>query len=145
MGSPIAPKTKNQNKDEWETPTCIYNALHSEFNFNIDAFATKENAKCKAFYTKEDSAYDHEPMWASIFMNPPYSDLYRAVDWALQNAKRNIIVMLLPVKTDNDWWGRLLSSKAELRFYRKRLAFAYKNIPMTGCPFTSMAVVLRRG
>ena len=45
----------SSKKDEWETPQYIYNKLHQEFDFTLDPCASKENAKCDKYYTKEDN------------------------------------------------------------------------------------------
>ena len=40
--------------NEWTTPIDFYNKLNNEFNFTLDPCCTKDNAKCKKFYTKDD-------------------------------------------------------------------------------------------
>lgn len=39
--------------DLWATPQDFFDRLNEEFNFTLDPCATKENAKCKNFFTKE--------------------------------------------------------------------------------------------
>lgn len=39
---------------EWATPQSLFDELNAEFHFTLDPCATKENAKCPKFYTKED-------------------------------------------------------------------------------------------
>ena len=39
---------------EYETPNEIFIPLQKEFNLKLDVCATKENAKCRLFFTKED-------------------------------------------------------------------------------------------
>lgn len=46
----------SRNSDEWETPQDLFDQLDAEFHFDIDACATKDNAKCENFWTKEDNA-----------------------------------------------------------------------------------------
>ena len=43
------------DKNSWSTPPKIFNRLDEEFNFTLDAAASKENAKCEKYYTKEDN------------------------------------------------------------------------------------------
>ena len=38
--------------DEWSTPQNIFEELNKEFHFNLDPCATKDNAKCRKFFTK---------------------------------------------------------------------------------------------
>ncbi|GAH83109.1 unnamed protein product, partial [marine sediment metagenome] len=58
--------------NEWETPQELFNELDSEFHFTLDPCATKENTKCKRYYTKNDDGLAYS--WADeiVFMNPPY-------------------------------------------------------------------------
>jgi phage N-6-adenine-methyltransferase len=71
--------TKNSYKNglfktgnmECSTDQGVFDQLDAEFHFNLDPCATKENAKCKKFYTKEDNGL--EKNWEGrVFMNPPY-------------------------------------------------------------------------
>ena len=43
----------SSEKDYWETPQSLFNALDSEFHFTLDVAASDQNAKCKQYYTKE--------------------------------------------------------------------------------------------
>ena len=43
----------SSEKDYWETPQSLFNALDSEFHFTLDVAASDQNAKCKRYYTKE--------------------------------------------------------------------------------------------
>ena len=40
---------------EWGTPQDVFDELNNEFHFNLDPCATKENAKCDKFFTKEEN------------------------------------------------------------------------------------------
>ena len=44
----------SSNSDEWATPVDFFKQLDKEFNFTLDPCSTKENHKCKKYYTKED-------------------------------------------------------------------------------------------
>ncbi len=49
------PKVLFSSKNiEWATQIETFEALNAEFQFNLDACATAENAKCKRFYTIKD-------------------------------------------------------------------------------------------
>ena len=56
---------------EWETPIAFYNKLDEKYHFTLDVCATKENAKCQKFFTREDDGLAKE--WNGVcWMNPPY-------------------------------------------------------------------------
>ena len=37
----------SSKKEEWETPQDFFDELNKEFNFELDACANEENAKCE--------------------------------------------------------------------------------------------------
>lgn len=61
------------NKQDWETPQHLFDELNEKYNFETDVAATKENAKCKMFFTEKDNALDKNwEGYGNIFCNPPY-------------------------------------------------------------------------
>lgn len=44
------------NSDKWTTPQNLYDELNKEFNFTLDVCASKENTKCKKYFTQKDNA-----------------------------------------------------------------------------------------
>jgi phage N-6-adenine-methyltransferase len=90
--------------------------------FTLDAAATPENAKARRFFTKDDDALaqswgQHEVVW----LNPPYSRIAAFTDKALEESQR-LIVMLVPARTDTQWWHRL-TAHAHVAFLKGRLTF----------------------
>lgn len=69
-------------KDEQRTPPELFRKLNERFHFDIDAAATKDNALCKSYFSKDGyNALEHpwyvktyDGKWATIFCNPPYSN-----------------------------------------------------------------------
>lgn len=57
---------------EWFTPKPFFDELDREFHFTLDPCATKENAKCKKFYTAEQDGLAQEWTGERVFCNPPY-------------------------------------------------------------------------
>lgn len=57
----------------------------------------------------------------------------------LAAADGNVVVMLLPARTDTRWFHEYIYNKAETRFIKGRLKFGGKN----AAPFPSMIVVFR--
>lgn len=61
----------SSSKMDWETPQFLYDKLHQEFGFTLDACATEENAKCDRFFSPDVDGLVQE--WSGIvWMNPPY-------------------------------------------------------------------------
>jgi len=136
--------------DERTTPQELFDELNAEFHFTLDVAATVENAKCKKYFTKEDSAFSN--VWAAeiCFMNPPYSDIW---GW-LKKATNELIffhltiVCILPCDTSTRWFHDFLWDKekhetrpgVQLRFPKGRYKFSrYTTSPK----FATIIAVLR--
>lgn len=126
---------------EWATPQWLFDALDAEFGFTLDPCATRENAKCKKYYTRAQDGISQDWSGEVVFMNPPYG---RAIGlWvrkAFESANSGAtVVCLLPARTDTHWWHRYVM-RAEIRFFRGRLKFgAGRN----SAPFPSAVVIFR--
>jgi phage N-6-adenine-methyltransferase len=128
--------------DEWPTPKAFFRRLNEEFHFDLDVCATKENAKCPKFYTKEDDGLSLP--WSKMnWCNPPYSDIKR---WAQQarreQFKGHTTVMLMPARTDTVFFHDHIYNQpnVDVRFVKGRWKFGDgKN----SAPFPSMLVIFR--
>lgn len=131
---------------EWETPQDVFDALNAEFGpFNLDPCATSENAKCLNYYTAGDDGLT-KPWWGKVFVNPPYG---RTIKWWIRACyvatqtpdAAELVVALLPSRTDTAWWHDYVMKATEIRFIRGRLRFGgAKN----SAPFPSAVVIWRR-
>lgn len=130
------------NTPEWATPQNFFDELNKEFGFTYDVCATKENAKCPNYYTKEQDGllqcWDYETIWC----NPPYGrEIGKWVKKASE-AEGGVVVMLLPARTDTRYFHQYIYKEpnVEIRFIKGRLKFGDgKN----SAPFPSMVVVFR--
>ena len=111
--------------NEWETPRSLFKELDDEFNFTIDVCATKENAKCLRFYTKQINGLAQS--WGNevAFMNPPYG---REIGVWVEKAYREsligaVVVCLIPARTDTRYWHDYIFPNAEVRFLKGRVKF----------------------
>ena len=130
--------------DEWETPQWLFDALNAEFGFTFDAAANEHNHKCKRWTNDIGDAeiYGGD----RLFCNPPYSDIKTFVDFALSRGEETHWVLLLPVRTDSDWFRGLIESRhVTIRYFRKRIAFVSDGVPMKSPPFASMVVIINGG
>ena len=110
---------------EWETPSNLFKELDDEFHFTIDVCATKANAKCRRFITKEQDALTR-PWRGVCWMNPPYDrTIGRWIEKAEDEAYFNgaTVVCLIPSRTDTAWWHEYVTRR-EVRFIRGRLTFS---------------------
>lgn len=132
------------NSEEWGTPQGLFDRLNEEFNFTIDICASKENAKCPKYYTKEEDALKKE--WGGvIWMNPPYGrQIENWVKKAKETARQGkaTVVCLLPARTDTAWWHDYAMKANEIRLIRGRLKFGDGK---GSAPFPSAIVVFKKG
>lgn len=126
--------------NEWATPQAFFDNLNKEFKFTLDPSSTKENAKCKKFYTEADNglvkSWDNE----IVFCNPPYGRGLK--DWVKKasEARGGVVVLLVPARTDTTYFHDYIYHKAEIRFLRGRLKFGDSK---NSAPFPSMLVIFK--
>jgi phage N-6-adenine-methyltransferase len=130
------------NTAEWATPQSLFDALNKQFHFTLDPCATRQNARCKRYFTKTEDGLKRK--WTGrVFMNPPYGRVIgkwvkKAYEESEQSAE--LVVCLLPSRTDTAWWHDYCL-KGEIYFIRGRLKFGdAKN----SAPFPSVIVCFRR-
>lgn len=131
------------NTNEWATPIKFFEKLNEEFNFTLDPCATKENAKCKKYYTKEDDGLTKSWSGERVFCNPPYGrEIPNWVKKCYEENKINntFIVMLIPARTDTSYFHDYIYNKQVIRFIRGRLKF---NDGKNPAPFPSMIVIFK--
>lgn len=128
--------------DEWATPQAMFDSLNREFHFTLDVCATKQNAKCGQYFTREEQGLAQQ--WrGTCWMNPPYGrEIGKWVAKAANTAWSGLgtVVCLLPARTDTRWWHEYCA-KAELRFIRGRLKFGTSK---NSAPFPSAIVIFRK-
>lgn len=124
--------------DDWETPQWLYNELDQTYQFTLDVCATRENKKCRNFYSKELDGLAQK--WhGTCWMNPPYGrEIGKWVEKAYKESlKGATVVCLLPARTDTRWFHDYCT-KGEIKFLKGRLKFGGSK---NSAPFPSMIVI----
>ncbi len=134
--------------EEWVTPQNLFDRLDNVYQFQLDACATANNAKCALFFDKKQNSLAQD--WASygrVWMNPPYG---RTIgNWMqkayLESKKGCLVVCLVPARTDTRWWHDWVECKAHVTFVRGRLKFNRTDQPVDEtqlypAPFASVIV-----
>ena len=129
---------------EWSMPQDLFDKLDKIYGFDIDVCATKENAKCPVFYTKEDDGLNQT--WKGVcWMNPPYGR--KIGDWVSKayrvGMKGSTVVALLPARTDTKWFHDYIYQQpgVTVTFLKGRLKFGGGK---HAAPFPSMLVLFNR-
>lgn len=134
---------------EWATPPAIYAALDQEFGFTLDAAASAINAKHVRYVAKDTDALAISWRGERVFCNPPYGRVLgswiRKALHAVDEDGAELVVLLLPARTDVAWFHELVLPRCEIRFIRGRLNYTRGGGGRCNAPFASMVVVVRPG
>lgn len=159
VGEIVAP-----SRDERVTPPWLFDALHAEFDFGLDAAATADNAKVPLYCGPDcanparrdgltaswhdvllDAYGELKPVW----LNPPYSrgSIWRWTQKATAELAVGVTsVILLPADTSTRYFHEFVLQH-EHRFLRTRLKFEGAPLDRHGklppAKFGSVVVVLR--
>jgi phage N-6-adenine-methyltransferase len=129
----------------WRTPGRIFSELDAEFDFTLDPAAVSPIKPGIRWFGEDDQGLWQE--WSGrVFVNPPYG---RAIqDWmrkiSLERDRCEVIVALIPARTDTEWWHEHVMPASEIRFIRGRLSFEGVVAPKGhNAPFPSVIAVYR--
>ena len=77
-----------------------------------------------------------------MFCNPPYSQIGKWVRKAWEECRNEntVVVLLIPSRTDTNYFHDYIWHRSEIRFVNKRLKFGNSKNP---APFPSMVVIFR--
>lgn len=142
----------SSGKDDWETPTALFEALHREFNFTLDAAASDDNHKLPRYFTQAQDGLAQSWAGERVFCNPPYSRKTRTnpgqeawIRKALAESQKGaaVVVLLIPARTDTAAFHECILPHAEIRFLKGRLHFEDRGEPRDAAPFPSMVCIFR--
>lgn len=135
--------------DDWATPQALYDELNLEFNFVLDAAASSKNHKAPYWFgldhpdtqRKDGLKADWGQHNGAIYCNPPYGKGLNAwVHKAYVESQKQVVVLLLPARTDTQWFHAWIYPHCEIRFIKGRLKYGAGTSP---APFPSMIVICR--
>lgn len=128
------------NSCEWETPQEVFDRLNRQYHFTLDPCATKENAKCEKYYTREQDGLKQDWAGETVFCNPPYGkEMPKWIEKCARHAEEGgVAVMLIPARTDTRAFHDYIYHRAEIQFLRGRLRYGNSK---WNAPFPSMVVV----
>ena len=121
--------------DEWPTPQPVFDRLNAQYGpFNLDPCATPENAKCTVFFTRVDDGLQQDWGTSTVFVNPPYSQIWEWARKSYQSAEQGAcVVMLVPVRAGSQWWHDWVWGRSEVVYLRGRIKFGRSNAPFDSC------------
>ena len=127
--------------DEWATPNDFFARVQKEFNLNLDVCADESNYKIIPYYSKLTDGLSSSWKGFRCWMNPPYGRQIGKWIEKAANGDAEVVVCLLPARTDTRWFHDYIYGKAEIRFIKGRLKFGGSKHP---APFPSMLVIFEK-
>ncbi len=117
-------------RQDWTTPDNVYIPLHIRYSFTFDLAADVSNTKCTEFFSETDNALSR-PWYGSCWLNPPYGGgkanklerwIHKAsIEVAKPDCQR--VVMLIPARTNTNWWHKYCMQGKEILFIQGRPKF----------------------
>ena len=127
--------------DNWATPIELFNELDDMHQFDQDVAASLTNRLCDEWlgldHPDEAKRNGLTAEWVGhVWCNPPYGRGIK--DWVLKASQHHdLVVMLLPARTDTRWFHEIVLPNADIEFIKGRLKFGNSK---AGAPFPSMIV-----
>lgn len=139
---------RTRGRDDYQTPPEVFDPLHREFHFMLDAAADAANHKVSRWFgpggVRED-ALSVAWVGGNVWLNPPYKKLRPWIEKAEQEAAKHgiTVVALLPNNTDAPWFPLLYRTASEIRLVRRRIKFYLDGVQMRSPAGGSMIVIWR--
>ena len=130
----------SSDKHDWQTPPDVFEPLHSEFGFTVDAAANACNAMLPRYWTPEDDGLAQDWTGERVWCNPPYGREQKAFIRKAAECKADVSVLLIPARPDTAAWHDWIFPFAEVRFIRGRIKFIGG---ASAAPFPSAVVIFR--
>jgi len=134
----------SSEKQNWATPQTLFDELHSEFEFTIDVCAEEWNAKLPRYWSEADDALIQDWKGERCFMNPPYGRVIKDFVQKAAESDADLVVALLPARTDTRYFHEHIYGNAEIRFIKGRVKFWSEEGEGKSAPFPSMIVIWRK-
>lgn len=117
----------SHKSDDWRTPSLLYNA-----------FIGKGFIDCFPFHSDKDEL-NNQYQNKKLFINPPYSKMSSVSPWIMEQALNdNKVALLVPARTDTEWFQDLLYLQPVIIFIKGRLHF---NDSIDSAPFPSVLLL----
>ncbi len=143
--------TSSANSD-WRTPVWLAEHLKKAYGpFDLDPAASPGTSVGRRSYTRHAGGLE-KPWKGRVYVNPPHArslgeTVEPWIDKALEEldlGNAELVVMLVPSRTDTAWWHELVMPRAwDVLFVRGRLKFRGKD-DKSPAPFPSAVLVFRR-
>jgi site-specific DNA-methyltransferase (adenine-specific) len=124
----LSTKFASKSQD-WETPQDLFDSIDAEFHFTLDAAADEHNKKVDAYLSESQNAMEYDWNGNVCWLNPPFGGKrYKLSQWVeksyAESLKGSTVVMLIPARTNTNWFHDICLKHGEVRFVRGRPRFS---------------------
>ena len=127
-------------RQDWETPHSLFNVINREFQFTLDAAASAKNTKVKHYINKKQNGLLRSWGQNVVWLNPPYGQGTAPISAWVRKAYHESLsgattVLLIPARTNTNWFHDFCLKRGEVRFIRGRPKFggAKQGLPQPLC------------
>lgn len=117
-------------RQDWTTPPELFKKLDSIYHFTHDLAATKENSLCPQYFTEKENSLVQTWRGSVGWLNPPFgSRKYPLRLWVEKSYREAChpntrIVMLMPVRSNTNWWGNFVMKSVKVMYIQGRIKFS---------------------
>lgn len=136
--------TRTENsKDNWSTPQYFFDLLDKEFRFTLDSCASDFNHKCDKYYTIKEDGLRQNWEGETVFCNPPYINIDKWIKKGYIEGRKvkTTVVMLIPCRSDTQYWHKFIMKAKEIRFVKGRISFELNGLKVGSPNFASVVIV----
>ncbi|MFW9875395.1 MAG: DNA N-6-adenine-methyltransferase [Candidatus Thorarchaeota archaeon] len=123
-------------RDDWETPSEIYDPLNKQFHFLIDCCANYKNTKTATFYDDFESIR-HE-IKDICWMNPPFSKAWNMISHFFKVVKKGVFIYRCD-NLETGIWQKIIHPNCDWIFI-PRGRVNYEGLDGSGARFPSALV-----
>lgn len=100
------------NSDDWKTPSAIYQEFMNHGWIDCFKYQSDKNELFNNYYDKK------------LFINPPFSKMKEISSWIIcQITNNNRVALLIPARTDTNYFHELLKFRPFIIFIKGRLKY----------------------
>ena len=104
-------------RDDWQTPTILFDKLHEQYDFDFDCCASKDNSKVGVWTDSLEYYWSIRPDWV-CWMNPPFSKAEEMFNVFFDRASKGVCIYRCD-NLETSLWQDIILKKATWVFIPK--------------------------
>lgn len=107
------------SKQSYGTPQYIFDYFDADFNYTLDAAASKSNAKCNHYFTEKTNGLVQSWNGERVWLNPPYNNVPIWIEKTIFEVTENgcqMVTMFLNHDSGSQWYSTIWNAPCSKRF-----------------------------